>query len=76
MGQLKSYLQGNKESLDAGTISYALTSLHPNHWFIAVFNNPGRAAFFGLKSKFEKSKVPVLQASYFHQFLSYEHNFW
>jgi len=33
MGQFKSYLQGNKECLDAGTIGHALTSLHPNHWF-------------------------------------------
>jgi hypothetical protein len=33
MGQLKSYTQGNKESLDAKTASEALTSLHPDHWF-------------------------------------------
>ena len=33
IGQLKSYTQGNKESLDAGTTSHALTSLHPDQWF-------------------------------------------
>jgi hypothetical protein len=33
MGQLKSYAEGNKNSLDATTITNALTSLHPNHWF-------------------------------------------
>jgi hypothetical protein len=33
MGQLKSYLRGNKECLDAGTIAHALTSLDQNHWF-------------------------------------------
>jgi hypothetical protein len=33
MGQLKSYSEGNKDSLDAKTISHAVTSLHPNHWF-------------------------------------------
>jgi hypothetical protein len=30
MGQLKSYTEGNN---DAKTISYALTSLRPDHWF-------------------------------------------
>ena len=33
IGQLKSYLDGNKECLDAKTITHALTSLQPNHWF-------------------------------------------
>jgi hypothetical protein len=33
MGQLKSYTNGNKGSLDAATISHALTSLNPDHWF-------------------------------------------
>ena len=33
IGQFKSLMKGNKESLDAGTISHALTSLHPDHWF-------------------------------------------
>ena len=31
--QIKFFTKGNKESLDAGTISHALTSLHPDHWF-------------------------------------------
>ncbi|KIL71414.1 hypothetical protein M378DRAFT_6158 [Amanita muscaria Koide BX008] len=33
MGQPKSYTEGNKDSLDAKTISCALTSLCPDHWF-------------------------------------------
>ena len=33
MGQFKSWTDGNKESLDAGTITHALTSLHRDHWF-------------------------------------------
>jgi hypothetical protein len=33
MGQLKSYLTGNVASLSATTLTEALTSLHPNHWF-------------------------------------------
>lgn len=33
MGQVKSYTEGNEASLDAKTISDALTSLHPDHWF-------------------------------------------
>ena len=33
MGQLKSYTTGNKESLDAKTISHALTSLGEDHWY-------------------------------------------
>jgi hypothetical protein len=33
MGQFKSYTDGNKESLDAGTITQALTSLNRVHWF-------------------------------------------
>jgi hypothetical protein len=33
MGQFKSFTDGNKESLDAGTISHALTSLNRDHWF-------------------------------------------
>jgi len=33
MGQLKSYTNGNKDCLDAKTLSSALTSLHPDHWF-------------------------------------------
>ncbi|KAK2464549.1 hypothetical protein APHAL10511_003407 [Amanita phalloides] len=33
MGQFKSYMDGNKESLNAQTLSHALSSLHPNHWF-------------------------------------------
>lgn len=33
MGQLKPFTNGNKESLDAPTLSDALTSMHPNHWF-------------------------------------------
>jgi hypothetical protein len=32
-GQFKSCTDGNIESLDASTLNYALTSLHPNHWF-------------------------------------------
>jgi hypothetical protein len=33
MGQFKSFTAGNKESLDAGTISHGLTSLNRDHWF-------------------------------------------
>jgi hypothetical protein len=33
MGQFKSFTDGNKESLDAGTISHGLTSLNRDHWF-------------------------------------------
>jgi hypothetical protein len=33
MGQLKFYTVGNKESLNAKTITEALTSLTPSHWF-------------------------------------------
>ncbi|KAM6498788.1 hypothetical protein JOM56_006736 [Amanita muscaria] len=33
MGQLKSYTDGNKDSLDAKTVSCAITSLCPDHWF-------------------------------------------
>ena len=33
MGQLKSFTNGNKESLDAPTLSGALTSMHQSHWF-------------------------------------------
>ena len=33
MGQLKSFTNGDKESLDAPTLSDALISMHPNHWF-------------------------------------------
>jgi hypothetical protein len=33
MGQFKSFTDGNKESLDAATISHALKSLQKNHWF-------------------------------------------
>jgi hypothetical protein len=33
IGQIKSYTEGKKDSLNARTISHALTSLHPNHWF-------------------------------------------
>lgn len=33
MGQLKSFTNGNKESLDAPTLTSALISMHPNHWF-------------------------------------------
>ena len=33
IGQFKSYTEGNKEFLDAKTISHALTSLHQDHWF-------------------------------------------
>jgi hypothetical protein len=33
MGQVKSYTTGNEDSLDAQTITHALTSLHPDHWF-------------------------------------------
>jgi hypothetical protein len=33
MGQLKSRTKGNKNSLDATTMSEALTSLNPDHWF-------------------------------------------
>ncbi|KAF8326242.1 hypothetical protein F5887DRAFT_1144981 [Amanita rubescens] len=33
MAQLKSYTRGNKATLDAQTLSKALTSLHPLHWF-------------------------------------------
>jgi hypothetical protein len=33
MGQLKSYLDGNKNSLNAKTLCEALQSLNENHWF-------------------------------------------
>jgi hypothetical protein len=33
MGQLKSFLTGNKESLGATTLTEALVSLHHDHWF-------------------------------------------
>ena len=33
MGQFKSFTDGNKESLDVGTISHGLTSLNGDHWF-------------------------------------------
>ena len=33
IGQFKLYMDGNKESLDMGTISHALTSLNQDHWF-------------------------------------------
>jgi len=33
MGQFKSFTVGNKESLNAETISHALTSLNQDHWF-------------------------------------------
>jgi hypothetical protein len=33
IGQIQSFTKGNKESLEAGTINHALTSLHPDHWF-------------------------------------------
>jgi hypothetical protein len=33
MGQLKSYTVGNNASLNAQTVTEALTSLHPDHWF-------------------------------------------
>jgi hypothetical protein len=33
MGQFKSFTNGNKESLDAGTTSHALASLDRDHWF-------------------------------------------
>jgi len=33
MAQLKSYTQGNKATPDPTTLSKALTSLHPEHWF-------------------------------------------
>jgi hypothetical protein len=33
MGQLKSYTDGNKNSLNAVTTSHALTSLNQDHWF-------------------------------------------
>jgi len=33
MGQFKSYTVGNKESLDAKTVTKALSSLHSDHWF-------------------------------------------
>ncbi|KAN0126507.1 hypothetical protein V8E52_000147 [Russula decolorans] len=33
MGQFKSNMSGNKESLNAETIVKALTFLQPDHWF-------------------------------------------
>jgi hypothetical protein len=33
MGQLKSYMEGNKDCLDAKTMSHAFIFLHPGHWF-------------------------------------------
>lgn len=33
IGQDKSYTTGNKESLDSATLSNALISMHPDHWF-------------------------------------------
>jgi hypothetical protein len=33
IGQLKSYTDGNKDTLHGGTTSHAITSLHSNHWF-------------------------------------------
>lgn len=33
MGQVKFYMVGDKDSLDAKTISNVLASLQPNHWF-------------------------------------------
>ena len=33
LGQCKSYTSGNKYTLNAKTLSDALDSLHPNHWF-------------------------------------------
>lgn len=33
MGQFKSFMNGNKESLDAETISHGFTSLNRDHWF-------------------------------------------
>jgi hypothetical protein len=33
MGQLKSFTNGNKDCLDVPTLSDALTSMHPSHWF-------------------------------------------
>ena len=33
IGQFKSYTVGNKESLDAKTVTNALSSLHSDHWF-------------------------------------------
>jgi hypothetical protein len=33
MGQFKSFTDGNKKSLDAGTIRHGLTSLNRHHWF-------------------------------------------
>ena len=33
MGKFKSYMVGNKESLDAQTVAKALSSLHSSHWF-------------------------------------------
>ena len=33
MGQFKSFTNGHKKSLDAGTINHGLTSLNRDHWF-------------------------------------------
>ncbi|KAF8341836.1 hypothetical protein F5887DRAFT_1062436 [Amanita rubescens] len=40
MAQLKSYTRGNKATLDAQTLSKALTSLHPEHWFKQLVPTP------------------------------------
>ena len=36
IGQITSYTEDERDSLNAGTISHALTSPHPNHWFKRV----------------------------------------
>ena len=45
MGQHKSYTTGNKESLNAATLSGALGSMHPDHWFKTAVRQFSFAAF-------------------------------
>jgi hypothetical protein len=40
MGQFKSYTGGNKDSLDAETLTKALISLTPTHWFKRAVRRP------------------------------------
>jgi hypothetical protein len=53
MDQLKSFTHGNKESLNAKTISSALTSLARDHWSSAKSRkNFGLFVFFDLRASF------------------------
>jgi hypothetical protein len=64
MGQAKSCLDGNKNSLDAETMSEALDSLHPDHWFkrltVGSFVSYKACPAFMLSSEFCDRRLKIV----------------